>query len=450
MLQRAFLAAAGLGPPVRACVNVPSQHGKTLTIQHAIAEWLKHRPQDPILYSSYNREIVRHKSGQIRELAQMAGAQMREDSRSLDTWSTVQGGGLRARALVGGAITGMEGLQLIVIDDPYKGRREAESAAVRRDTWQSFTDNVFSRLHKRTSVLINHTRWHERDLTGRLKSPPADSMIDPESWEFVNIPAVQFAGEGDTLEEQIATMRGPLWPEGQPLDLLQEKRAVSGEYAFWSIYMGEPRPRGGKVFNGVHYHAELPSHMNVAIGVDLAYTAKTSSHWSVAVVMGESAGRYYVLDVVRRQCSADQFAGDLRALAVKYPGAPMRMYVGDAERGGPQAMSALGVPIVQMRAASLGDKFARAQPLSAAWNLGRVSVPERAAWLPPFLDVVLDFTGLGDACDDDVDAAAAAFDALPRTGIRPNMKTTMRAPEPQRPRRDPALRTRGRNKLGTW
>lgn len=448
VLERAYLAACGLGPPVRACVNVPSQHGKTELIKAAIAIWLKYRPQDPILYATYNRQTAKVKSGQIRDLARTAGVKLRSDSRSLEDWSTAEGGGLRARALVGGAITGMEGLQFVVIDDPYKDRRDADSPAMRRHVWNAFTDSVFSRLHAQTSILINHTRWHERDLTGSLKKPPPELAIDSSSWEFVNVPAVEFAGEGETLAEQIESMRGPLWPERQPLELLKEKRSVN-EHSFWSIYMGEPRPRGGKVFSGVSYYDALPSSMNVSIGVDLAYTSKTSAHWSVAVVMGESSGRYYVIDVVTRQCEADKFAHELRDLARRWPGAPMRMYVGDAEKGGPQVMQALGVPLHALRAADLGDKFARAQPMSTAWNLGLISVPQSAPWVRGYLDAVQDFTGVGDDVDE-VDASVSAFDALPRTGIRPRVDTTVRAPEPQRPRRDPALLTRGRNKLGVW
>lgn len=411
---------------------MPSQHGKTVTIQSAAAEWLKHRPQDPILYASYNDDIVKIKSGEIRDLARLNGVQIRTDARGKSTWTTTSGGGLMARALVGGPITGMPGLKLVVIDDPYKGRREAESAAYRRDVWNSFTANVFSRLHPTTSVLVNHTRWHEDDLYGRLqKEFPA--------WEFVNLPAINDDGEA-------------LWPEGQPLSLLAEKRAMN-EYDWWSIYMGQPRSREGKRFQGISYFDETPPSRRVAIGVDLAYTAKSSADWSVAVVMAEAHGQYYVLEVLRRQVAAPDFAAELRGLVQRYPGAPVLSYMQATERGAASFFRQQGVPLVDKHAAL--DKLQRALPVATAWNAGRVHVPARVPgtaqppqWVGPYTSVLLDFSGLGDAYDDDVDATAAAFDAL-NSGASIVVPATV--PESlldTRPRRDPSIRSRGNR--GIW
>ena len=441
VLHRAYLAACGLGAPVRACVSVPSQHGKTRTIEAAIIEWISHRPCDQILYVTYNEDTARDRGREFRDLARIAGIELREDSRSLVTWDTPQGGGLRCRAIKG-QITGMPGLRFIVIDDPYKDRQQAESAAIRRSIQQSFTGNIISRLHPTTSVLVNHTRWHEADLIGWLKKEHA------ERWEFVNLPAINEAGEA-------------LWPEGQPLDLLMEKRSMS-EYDWWSIYMGQPRSREGKVFQGVSYFDTLPSHHTIAIGVDLAYSGKTSADWCVAVVMAESGGRYYVLDVVRRQVPAATFAADLAQLQRSYPGAPTVMYASGNDWEQVAVMQRLGVPITAKPAVT--DKFLRAQRLSAAWNPlvnpdgtvvrdGLVSLQAGAPWLGPYTSVLMDFTGRGDDHDDDVDATVAAFDALPHApvvGARPSGPIDLSQVTAHRPSRDPSLVTRGRGKLSTW
>ena len=436
VIRRSFLAVAGLGPPVRATCSVPSQHGKTSMIQAACATWLKYRPQDPIVYCTYNEDLAREKSRETRDLAKLAGVELREDSNSLGTWTARQGGGFRARAIVGGALTGTPGLRWIVIDDPYKGRREAESGAVRRDVWTSFSSNIFSRLHPTTSVLVNHTRWHEADLIGRIKR-------ELPGWEHINLPAIKPDGTA-------------LWPEGQPLSLLAEKRAIS-EYDWWSVYMGEPRSRDGKLFSGVQYYDSVPSHRRVAIGVDLAYTDDTSSDWSVAVVMAEAGGRYYVLEVVRKQCTAPVFAHELRRLAETYTGAPMRTYGSATERGTVDLMRSLGVPIHHELA--LTDKYVRAQPLAAAWNGARdgdrvispprVFVPQRASWLADYLGVMGDATGLGGELDDDVDASSAAFSLLPQ-GMSVGPPVVPQTVADARPRRDPAITVRGRGKLGTW
>lgn len=393
VIKRSFLASAGLGPPVFALVSVPPQHGKTLTIQSALAWWIRHRPQDALLYSTYNRDVAREKNREIRDFALLAGAQVRDDSRSLDTWTTTEGGGVRARGLVGGALTGTSALRWIVVDDPYKGRKEAESAAYRRDVWQSFSANIVSRLHKTTSVLVNHTRWFDLDLIGRLKKE------QPGKWEVVNLPALNERGEA-------------LWPDGQPIELLKDKRERGGEYDWWSLYMGEPRPRDGKLFGGVAYFHELPSVVRIAIGVDLAYSSKTASDWSVAVVMAECNGQFFVLEVLRKQCELPAFAFELNALARRYPRAPMVSYVANYERRNVDTLLQFGVPLIALPAS--GDKYTRAQPLAAAWKSGRVALRAGAEWIDEYADVILGFTGVGgdDEQDDDVDATASAFDAL--------------------------------------
>jgi predicted phage terminase large subunit-like protein len=438
VVRRMFLAAAGLGPPVRATCSVPPQHCKTTTIQHGIATWLRYRPQDSLLYATYVDDLAREKSREIRDLAVLAGVELRDDSNSLGTWTTPQDGGLRSRALVGGAITGTPGLRGIFIDDPYKDRRSAESAAVRRDVWTSFQSNIFSRLHQTTSILVNHTRWIGSDLTGRIKKD-----LGP-GWEHINIPAINERGEA-------------LWPEGQPLSLLAEKRATSGDYEWHSLYMGEPRSKDGRLFSGVQYFTDVPAHRRVAIGVDLAYTDDTSSDWSVAVVMAEASGRYYVLDVVRRQCTAPVFAEELRRLSRTYPGAPMRMFGNATERGSVDLIRQMGVPLAHEIA--LTDKFVRAQPLSAAWNgvrdgekaiaPPRVYVPQQAPWLSDYLEVMHNATGLGGELDDDVDASSAAFSLLPQGAVVGSVVVPDHVLD-ARPRRDPAITVRGRGRLGTW
>jgi predicted phage terminase large subunit-like protein len=63
------------------------------------------------------------------------------------------------------------------------------------------------------------------------------------------------------------------------------------------------------------------------------------------------------------------------------------------------------------------DKFMRAQKYAAAWNAGKVLLPEQSeahpvTWLDRFVDEHVNFTGVADAHDDIVDAAVAAFDVL--------------------------------------
>jgi predicted phage terminase large subunit-like protein len=173
--------------------------------------------------------------------------------------------------------------------------------------------------------------------------------------------------------------------------------------------MGSPLPRGGALFRDVYFYGALPERMKVAIGVDLAYSTKSKSDYSVAVVLGEHEGRYYLLDVVRVQLAAPDFRVRLAALTAKYRVTPSA-YVSGLEKGVLDMFGDFGTH-VRARPA-IYDKFTRAQPVAAAWNAGKVLLPRNAPWLDPLVTELLAFTGVKDRKDDQVDALAAAFDSV--------------------------------------
>ena len=387
---------AARGESVRACVSVPAQHGKTTLLQHGIVQALSRHPDWPIVYASYAAEIAYDKSKETRDLAREAGLTLREDTAAAGRWRLVQGGGLLSTG-VGGPLTGYAA-KLVVVDDPHKNREEAESRRERDRVEAWLRSTAITRIAPGGSCVVVHTRWHPDDLIGRLER---------DGWEVVNLPAID--------DDDCA-----LWPSQRPREFLRAREREVGPYEWAAIYMGNPRARGGAVFERapITYSAP-PALLAKSIGLDLAYTAKTSADWSVAVVMGREgmgeSARYYVLDVVRRQMRAPEFAALIKLTRAAHPLARARIYAAGTERG---ALDYLTMPApngagisVDVRAPH-GDKFVRAQPLATAWNAGRIHVPESAPWASEFCDELARFTGISDPHDDQIDAAAAAFDVL--------------------------------------
>ena len=149
----AFTAPDHLGPllsafdrvehsAVRACVSVPPRHSKTETVLHGIARLLARHPEWTIAYVSYAADIARSKSKQIRDYALAAGVELRQDSKASHEWRTPQGGGVLATG-VGGPLTG-HGVRLLVVDDPFKNRQDADSALIRERTYQWFTSTAMT------------------------------------------------------------------------------------------------------------------------------------------------------------------------------------------------------------------------------------------------------------------------------------------------------------------
>lgn len=397
LIRRMHKAARGEGPPVFACLSAPPQVGKTETLQHGIAWWLARDPSDFLAYVSYGQDIADTKSRRIRDLARLVDADIRTDSRAVDQWRTSQGGGLLARGLRAG-ITGHSAVSAIFIDDPYMNRAQAESRAYNEALIADFDSSIWTRRHPRTSFLVNHTRWNEGDLTG---------VLVKRGWERHVIPAISPEGL-------------PLWPEsGRDLAFWDQTRRGTSEYDWWGMFMGEPRPREGRLFKGASFYERLPMELQVTIGIDFAYSERAQADWSVAVALGydQSRSTYYVLDVLRRQVLAPAFAAELQTWRSRWPGAGMHAYIGGTEKGVVDFFGTQGIRIDAHPASS--DKFSRATGTSATWNDNRVLLPSvehfpgAASWVDAFVGTVLDFPS--GRHDDDIDALVAAHDHAART-----------------------------------
>ncbi len=96
---------------------------------------------------------------------------------------------------------------MIIIDDPYKGWTEAQSAKNRQSVQDWFDGTLWSRRRPGCSVIVIQTRWHRDDLTGYLTRKPDDEPAGHEEhWAHLKIPA-EAAKTGDILGRK----------EGEPL-----------------------------------------------------------------------------------------------------------------------------------------------------------------------------------------------------------------------------------------
>ena len=388
---RAHEAAAGRGKPVLALISAPPQSGKTTLAEVAYAWWLARRPQDPLGWLSYGAELSRDKSRRIRDLARRLGVQIRSDSSAAERWLTTAGGGLLAKGLAG-AVVGMPGLACVVVDDPYESKAKAYSAAHRKWVRSQVQATVISRRNPRTSVFVQHTRWAVDDLIGWLQEEFGDLF------EIVVVTAVD-----DVTGESIVTLDGrdeAFW--------LQQKQLSGPEW--WPLYMGSPRSRDGSLFSDkgvVHYGPEeKPNAGRTVIGLDFAYSTRKTADWSVAVVLRRIDQRAYVLEVVREQVPAPQFAESVLRLQARYPGAPLHAYIG-GEQGVVDFFVRAGVRGLTAHPARQ-DKVARALACAADWNAGNLLVPDYGPWTEDFVQELLNFGAGGH--DDQVDALVGAFD----------------------------------------
>lgn len=403
------------GYPIRAVVSVPPRHGKTELLLHAIAWWLSRRGHggDLLGYASYAADIARSKSRQAREYTRAAGVSLARDSAALHEWRTAAGGGLLATG-VGGPLTG-HGVRLLIVDDPFKNRADAESSIIRNAVHDWFRSTATTRVEPGGSIIVCHTRWHGDDLIGRLSA-------DTETrWEQVVLPAVDEQGRA-------------LWPERWPVEALRARRSEVGEYEWSALFQQRPVPRGGEVFRGPTYYQALDLRgARIVLACDPAGTESTRSDHTAAVALAvhqapthapgcaripDRSGRCCyplpsadVVDVLVGQWDTARAAAELRGFQARWGHAPLTIEASRDGKSIARVLRELAPGIVLSEVPPRGDKFTRAQPVASAWNEGRVRVPTAAPWLAGLLSEVARFTGVHDARDDQVDALAWAWTA---------------------------------------
>jgi predicted phage terminase large subunit-like protein len=383
LLRRFETAIDGI--PQRVCCSAPPRHAKTESVLHVPAFALRRRPELTLSYSTYADRLSRSKSRKARRLVEAAGV---ETVGSVNEWRTAEGGGMLAGG-VGGPLTG-HGVDIAIIDDPIKNRMEAESEVKRASLNDWMNDVLKTRIEPGGSIFVFMTRWHPDDLVG--------SLVD-EGFEYINLPALDESGAA-------------LWPERWPADALAKKRDEVHEYTWASLFQGQPRPRGARVFNDVHSYTELPRVYRSAAGVDSAYSQSKTADYSAVVRMVRAGEHYYVTHAARVREPAPVFKQRLHVMHEADRAMTWRWYVATSELGAASLFGEgeHGVPLVGQVAKA--DKFIRALRYAAAWNAGKVLLPTSAPWLEEFLSEHASFTGVRDKRDDLIDAAVAAFDLL--------------------------------------
>jgi predicted phage terminase large subunit-like protein len=397
LLRRFELAVEGV--PQRVCCSAPPRFAKTESVLHVPAFALRRRPELTLSYSTYGDRLSRKGSRRARAITRATGIPTKG---SVNEWYTEEGGGLLAGG-VGGPLTGY-GVNIALVDDPVKNRLEAESAIYRAKLSDWMRDVLMTRIEPNGSIFVFMTRWHPNDLIGELQG---------EGFEYLNLAALGRWVDGQWVPD--AEEGESLWPGRWPTAALKKKFEEVGAFTSASLYQGQPRARGDRVFHDAHVWAQQPIIYRPAGGVDAAYSQKKTADYSAYVKMLRAGDFYYVTDATRVREPAPMFQQRLRVVHDAEPTMRWRWYVATSELGA-ASFFAEGDNAVPLHGdVAKADKFIRALRYAAAWNAGKVLVPQSAPWLDDFLAEHAGFTGVNDKRDDYIDAAVAAFDELSET-----------------------------------
>lgn len=284
---------------------------------------------------------------------------------------------------VRGSITG-EGLDLGVIDDPIKGRKEAGSPSVRDETWDWLTDDFFTRFADDAGLLSILTRWHVDDPIGRFRAKFGDEV------EVISYPAIA------VVDEEFRKVGEPLFPEHKSLEFLLERKSIMASHNWEALYQQNPQIVGGELIKGNWFgrYSQLPVIEYRLIFADTAQKTSERNDFSVFECWGLGADRnIYLLDLIRGKWEAP----DLKRRAIDFwnkhksqdsieLGALRKMWVEDKSSGTGliQQLKSEGNIVIDGIERNK-DKYTRVLDNLGYIESGRVKIPEAAPFVNDFI-----------------------------------------------------------------
>lgn len=455
----AKLEAVERGEIKRLAIFMPPRHGKTeLSARRFPAWYLGRHPRNQIISVTYNSELAYDTGVDVRSVIDdylcknvFPDLHLVEDLTAKDRWRTVEGGVYVARG-VGGDITG-RGAHIGLIDDPFKGREDADSLRMRNKIWKWYLSTFQTRLMPGGAVVIIMTRWHEDDLAGRA--------LNHENFDVLEIPAI--------IDEGKPTERTP-WPAWFPLEDEKDDNGVivkqgmktkrdllikAGEIREWyALYQQQPRPDEGVEFKREWFkeRAKQPFPEIRYIGTDFAVTAKQEGKepdLTSFVVLGiDEEDNIIAIDRWAGQVTSDVWTKKLVQLTRKH-----RPKVIFGEKGviknavEPQLKKAFKKAKIFTRwewVPRITDKTAHASAFIGAASMGSFLLPE-TKWAEEVIEQCIAFGSGGNEHDDDIDAIANFFQ-----GIGKVQKSKKNKPEKKAPRPDPWADADNFEKIRAW
>tara|TARA_R110001599_G_scaffold90272_1_gene238079 strand:+ start:221 stop:1729 length:1509 start_codon:yes stop_codon:yes gene_type:complete len=366
----------------RLIINMPPRHTKSEFASYLLPAWfLGQYPDKKVIQTSHTAELSVGFGRKVRNLVGsddykeiFPSLALRADSKAAGRWSTNQGGEYFAIG-VGGAVTG-KGADLLIIDDPHSEQDgQSLDPSVFDKTYDWYTSGPRQRLQPGGAIIIVMTRWHKRDLTGKIiKASTQREGVD--EWEVIEFPAIMPSGKS-------------LWPEfwdQKELLALQNELPASK----WSAqYQQDPTSEEGALVKREWWkyweHDRTPHCEFIIQSWDTAFLKTRRADFSACTTWGvfyqpddEGATRpnIILLDAYKERLEFPE----LKKKAMEFYTArqPDACIIEAKAAGTPLVfeMRAMGVPVSEFTPSRGNDKVARVNAVADLFASGIVWCPE--------------------------------------------------------------------------
>ncbi len=397
---------------------------------------LTQRPDTRITIASYETGVARRWGRAIRDdidqHADSLGLRIRPDVSAQSEWMLDGHEGGVFTAGIGSALTGRPS-DLMIIDDPTKGRQDADSATYQQRNWDWWREVAMTRLAPGAPAIIVMTRWSDLDLGGMVLKPEHGG----EDWRVVNVPAQADHnpdnGETDPLGrkpgEWLETTRG--MTEAQ----WERRKRDTGPWSWAAVYQGRPAPAEGGIFPrdlptyDEPLWIERPDGARTIPGMgredheaiqswDLTFTDGTKSDYVVGQVWLRVGSNVYLVDQIRGRMDFNRTLQAIREMSARWPETGAKFIENKAN--GPAVINSLsreipGIIPVEPE----GGKVVRAHAVSPFFHAENVHLPN-VSLLPNVQALREEMINFPNGSNDDtIDAMTQAINQLllrPLTG----------------------------------
>jgi predicted phage terminase large subunit-like protein len=407
----------------RIAVSMAPRMGKSQMISIYYPAWyLGRHPDHKVIVASHTADLAVVMARKVRNLIQSAeyarifpNTRIASDAKAAAQWNTTQGGEYFAIG-VGGALAG-RGAHLIIADDPLSEQDIKKGNTNSLDTaYEWFSAGLRTRLMPDGKICVLHTRWHQRDLIGRLLK---DSAMNEggDNYEAFEFPAI--LNEGTENEKSI-------WPEQWTLELLQQTRA-SMHHIMWqwyAQYQQNPTAAEAAIIKRdwiKWWTREDPPTVDFIVqAFDTALTTKSRSDFSVChtwgvwhneddgtqnvILLNKVKGKYEFPEL--KKMAHEQFEEwqpDSVIVEAKASGQPL---IDEMRRS--------GIFVQDFSPGKGQDKIARLNAVADMFASGHVWFPE-TAWASQTVEEILAFPA-GEH-DDEVDTMTLALQRIRKGGL---------------------------------
>lgn len=423
-----------------AMIELPPRHFKSTIFSRFMPGcYIRRNPSCTVGLGAYSQTLAEEFGRDARDYYLASGGALDPSTQGVGRWKSYTGRGGMWVAGVGKG-TGLPA-NLLGLDDPVKGREEADSAAYRRQLHNWLDTVMFTRLEPNARGWVTHTRWHEMDAIGYLLDK--NSKLEREGlerlvqhrWHVISLPMLATGVSKQlpltvTSEPECREVGQALDPGRFNEDWAAAKRATMTDRDWNSIYQQNPTPEGGTVFHKGYFRyyvkegerqqegdLVMPKYFaRKLISIDCSFKDTAGSDMVAMTLWGHDANGKWLLDVLNQRLDFTDTLETIINLSSPKLWNFREALIEDAANG-PAVISQMKrkAPGILVSAVKpLGGKTPRANAVAPQFKRGEVFFPRYHKLLSVVENQLIKFPA--DDYDDIVDSVTQALNHIEGTG----------------------------------